>query len=1049
MSSKNEHLSDYIKEIDKIYRTGKATEHSYRPALLKLLEGITTGLSITNEPKHIECGAPDFIVTRDGVPLGYIEAKDISIGIANKANKEQFERYKKSLGNLIITDYLTFQLFVDGNLVVSVSIAAEANKSITADKKQFDAFNALINQFTNYSGKTIFKSAELASMMAAKARLLSEVIYSALKDKNNPSDTLSGQLEGFRKILISNLGEHEFSDMYAQTLAYGLFTARLNQHDNQTFNRVIAAHLIPQSNPFLRKLFHYIAGVDLDKRILWIVDALASIFNCVAVEDIRKEFGKANQDPYIHFYETFLAEYDPKLRESRGVYYTPLPVVQFIVQTVDDILQQEFGLTKGLADNSKIKPPIKGIQQEFHKVQILDPAAGTGTFLAEVINKIYSSFANQKGMWSGYCEEHLIPRMNGFEILMASYTMAHFKLSMTLKETGYTGEANSRLRVYLTNTLDEPENTAINLPMVEWLTAEAKEANNIKKETPVMVILGNPPYSGESSNFTKSEFLEAYKKEPGGIEKLKEKNPKWINDDYVKFIRFGQNFIEKFGDGVLAFINNHSFLDNPTFRGMRWNILQAFDKIYILDLHGNAKKKETAPDGSKDENVFDIQQGVSINLFIKTGKKKDNTPAEVFHSDIYGLRKSKYKILSEKTLKTIKWKKIKPVPPYYFLVHKDFSGDEEYKQGFDLQELFPVNSVGIVTARDDFTIHESIKQVKDTITDFISLDIETARTRFNLGKDARDWSVAGARKDLMPIPDFKKIVNINYRPFDIRYTYYTGNSKGFHCMPRGKVMQHFIVEDNVGLVVARQCVNDWRYVFISKEIIEFNLTGTAGRYGSGYFFPLYLYPDKDTLDQTEPCRPNLNEEIVKTIADKINLKFTNEKSNDKKTFAPIDILDYIYAVLHSPAYRVKYKEFLKIDFPRVPYSPRVPYPADSKQFKKLVSYGETLRKIHLLENVTSSAELALYPEKGSNTIETLTYKEQKVWINKKQYFDKVPQYVWDFYIGGYQPAQKWLKDRKGRTLTFDDIQHYQKIVNALSLTFDIQKHIDAVFNAET
>ena len=283
MSTPTQALTLYISEIDKIYRTGKATEHSYRPALLKLLEGITTGLSITNEPKHIECGAPDYILTRNlpdgqagGVPLGYIEAKDISIGIANKTNKEQFERYKKSLGNLIITDYLTFQLFVEGNLFASVSIAAEANKSITADKKQFDAFYALITQFTNYSGKTIFKSAELASMMAAKARLLSEVIYSALNDKNNPSETLSDQLEGFRKILISNLGEHEFSDMYAQTLAYGLFTARLNQTDNQNFNRVNAAHLIPQSNPFLRKLFHYIAGFDLDSRIRWIVDALAS-----------------------------------------------------------------------------------------------------------------------------------------------------------------------------------------------------------------------------------------------------------------------------------------------------------------------------------------------------------------------------------------------------------------------------------------------------------------------------------------------------------------------------------------------------------------------------------------------------------------------------------------------------------------------------------------------------------------------------------------------------------------------------------------------------
>ena len=1060
MSTPIQALTLYVAEIDKIYHTGKATEHSYRPALLKLLEGITTGLSITNEPKHIECGAPDFIITRGDIPLGYIEAKDISIGIANKANKEQFERYKKALGNLIITDYLTFQLFADGNLVSSVSIATEVNKNITADKKQFDAFYTLINQFTNYTGKTIFKSAELAAMMAAKAKLLSQVIYSALKEKNNTSgtasldNTLSGQLEGFRKILISNLGEHEFSDMYAQTLAYGLFTARLNQSDNQTFTRVIAAQLIPHSNPFLRKLFQYIAGFDLDSRICWIVDALAAIFNCIAVEDIRKEFGKANQDPYIHFYETFLAEYDPKLRESRGVYYTPLPVVQFIVNAVDDILQKEFGLAKGLADNSKIKPPAKGIQQEFHNVQILDPATGTGTFLCEVINKIYSSFKNQKGKWSGYCEEHLIPRLHGFEILMASYAMAHFKLDLTLRETGFhwnNGQngKNTRFNIYLTNTLGEPENTAVNLPMVEWLAHEANEANSIKRETPVMVILGNPPYSGESYNFTKEEFLEAYKKEPGGIEKLKEKNPKWINDDYVKFIRFGQNIMEKFGGGILAYINNHSFLDNPTFRGMRWDLLKTFDKIYILDLHGNAKKKETVPDGSKDENVFDIQQGASINIFVKTGAREQGL-AEVFHCDFYGLRKRKYKLLSEKTLQTIKWKKIKPIQPYYFFVPKDFSGGKEYKQGFGLQELFPVNGVGITTAHDDFVISTSFEKILERFIDFKDSQgiADLLYNNFNVRKK-KGWNILEGWNNLQRENNINNYIKkILYRPFDSRFIFY---EEKLVWRTVEKIMRHFIDGDNVGITIGRQgqVVGSmpWNLVFITNNITDINLYYRGG----GAIFPLYLYPDQDTLDQTETRKPNLNPEIIKQIEQKLNMAFQPESPVPQTPcssvlnssvpsvvnhFTPIDILDYIYAVLHSPAYREKYKEFLKINFPRVPY------PAGSKQFKSLASYGETLRKIHLLENVMPSAVLATYPIEGSNTIDKLTYKEQKVLINKKQYFENVPLEIWNFYIGGYQPAQKWLKDRKGRSLTFDEIEHYQKIVNALSLTIDIQKHID-------
>ncbi|MDR0472417.1 MAG: hypothetical protein LBH43_01930, partial [Treponema sp.] len=807
-------ITRYVTEINKIYRAGNATEHSYRPALKSLLEAITSELTITNEPRHIACGAPDYIVTHDGIPIGYIEAKDISVGLDHKANNEQFNRYKQSLGNLIITDYLIFRLFVEGNQIVSVAIAHEVGGSITPDKKQYDTFLEMIKQFTCYSGKTIYQSLELARMMAAKAKLLAEVIKAALSDKAAEGDTLSGQLEGFRKILIHNLSETDFADMYAQTLAYGLFAARLNQADTQTFNRMTAAHLVPKSNPFLRKFFQYIAGFDLDSRIRWIVDALADLFNYVAIEDILKEFGRANQDPYIHFYETFLAEYDPSLRESRGVYYTPLPVVQFIVKAVDDILQKEFGLAQGLADNSKVRLPVKGTdkqgnpvtvgEREFHKVQILDPAVGTGTFLAEVLNAVYSRFTGQQGMWAGYCEEHLIPRLNGFEILMASYAMAHFKLDMTLRETGYSNEGDSRLRVFLTNSLEEPEDTASKFPMVEWLTQEANEATNVKKDTPVMVILGNPPYSGESANFTKEDFLAHYKKEPGGSEKLKEKNPKWINDDYVKFIRYGQNFIEKYGGGVLAFINNHSFLDNPTFRGMRWNVLQTFDKIYILDLHGNAKKKETAPDGGKDVNVFDIKQGVSINIFIKSGKKKNEKQADVFHADIFGERERKYALLLENTINSINWKKLDPVHPYFFFAPKDFSNDEEYTKGFSIQELFPSCSNGLFTARDNFTIHFTKQQVIDVIKEFLLLDNETARSRFELGEDVRDWSVIGARNDLTENPDFNKIVKINYRPFDTRYTYYTGHTKGFHCMPRGKFMRHFLEGKNIGLIIGRQ-----------------------------------------------------------------------------------------------------------------------------------------------------------------------------------------------------------------------------------------------------
>jgi type I restriction-modification system DNA methylase subunit len=620
-------IGRYIVEIDKIYRSGKGTEHSYRPALKTIFEALTSGLTITNEPKHIECGAPDYIITRGSIPLGYIEAKNIPVGIDNKANREQLDRYKQSLNNLIITDYLSFQLFVDGAEVVTATIAKENSGGITPDKKEFVSFVELVNKFTGYEGKTIANSEMLAKTMAAKAKLLADTIEKALNNNDAPhtedaDDTLSGQLEGFRKILIHDLSIPAFADIYAQTLAYGMFAARLNAPPDTMFSRQQAASLILQSNPFLRKFFQYIAGFDLDSRICWIVDALADLFNCVAVGDILLEFGKANQDPYINFYETFLSEYAPGLRESRGVYYTPLPVVKFIVNAVDDILQKEFNMVKGLADNSKIKRSIAQTDGEkkdieFHKVQILDPAAGTGTFLAEVIDSMYKRFASQKGMWSAYCAEHLIPRLNGFEILMAPYAMAHFKLDMKLKETGFQNTANHRLRVFLTNSLEKPESIASKLPMVEWLTSEANEANRIKRDTPVMVVLGNPPYSVSSQN--KSEWIqnliEDYKK---GLNEKKLN----LDDDYIKFIRYGQYFIEKNSGGILAFISNNSFIDGVTHRQMRKTLLNTFDKIYILNLHGNSRKKEIIPGCGRDENVFDIQQGVSINICVKTSSKK-------------------------------------------------------------------------------------------------------------------------------------------------------------------------------------------------------------------------------------------------------------------------------------------------------------------------------------------------------------------------------------------------------------------------------------------
>lgn len=1048
-------IQEYIDKVSTRYKQDNTTEHSFRGDLQTLLETMLPDVLVTNEPQRIKCGAPDYIITKKEIPVGYIEAKDLAADLNSKTYKEQFTRYKDALPNLIITNYLDFWVYKDGEIVATYAIGTLVDGKVLGNTDKYEAFTAMIKDFSTHVGQTIKSSQKLAVMMANKAKMLAEIIGKALDsdEATTANSTLQEQYKAFQDILIHDITNKGFADIYAQTIAYGMFAARLHDPTLDSFSRQEAAELIPKTNPFLRKLFQYIAGYDLDTRIVWIVDALADIFRATDVKALLKNFGKATKqhDPIIHFYETFLSEYDPKLRKSRGVWYTPEPVVNFIVRAVDDILKTEFGLSKGLADTSKVKvkrtvqhkatadqrSKIKDveIEEEVHRVQILDPATGTGTFLAEVIKQIHEKFAGQEGIWSSYVEKHLIPRINGFELLMASYAMAHLKLDMLLTETGYKPKTDQRLRVYLTNSLEEHHPDTGTL-FANWLSTEANEANQIKRDAPVMVVLGNPPYSGESANKGEwiMELMEDYKKEPEGKEKLKERNPKWINGDENKFIRYGQHFIEKNGEGILAYINPHSYLDNPTFRGMRWHLLKTFDKIYTIDLHGNAKKKEITPDGGKDENVFDIQQGVCINLFIKTGKKTANKLADVWHYDLYGKRENKYGFLLENNINSVPYKKLPNKAAMYFMVNKDFKEEEEYNDSIAIETLFTTNSLGIQTHRDNLVVDISKDQLTERIKDYYLQEntIEYIKNKYSI-KESKHWTIYENRHGDF---DINKIECLSYRPFDKRFIY---NESKLVDRNRKKVMKN-MKEQNSAIILSRQCTSDWRYVFISKDITESNLTGTAGRYGAGYHFPLYLYPDGEMFD-TDKRKPNLNETIVAEIATGLGLSFTNEKEATKNTFAPIDILDYIYAVLHSPTYRDKYKEFLKIDFPRVPY------PKDKKKFWQLVKLGGEIRQIHLLESAIVNKPITKYPIDGTNIVDkinTKSYKDGKVYINTDQYFDGVPEVAWSFYIGGYQPAQKWLKDRKDRELSIDDIMHYQKIIVALTETDRLMKEIDKI-----
>ncbi|MFV0154137.1 N-6 DNA methylase [Empedobacter falsenii] len=1046
-------LEQYIDNIDKRYRLGNATEHTFRGDLQNLLEALVPTIRATNEPKRQSCGAPDYILTKKDIPVGFIEAKDIGDkdldGTKKTGNKEQFDRYKASLNNLIFTDYINFHLYREGEFVTKIAIAEITDKGIKPLPENFGNFENLIKDFCVHVGQTIKSSKKLAEMMAGKARLLSNIIEKSLTsdEENQENSTLKEQMLAFKQILIHDITPQGFADVYAQTIAYGMFAARLHDPTLDNFSRQEAAELIPKSNPFLRKLFGYIAGPDIDDRIKWVVENLSEIFLACNVEEILKNYGKSTkmEDPIIHFYETFLSEYDPKLRKSRGVWYTPQPVVNFIVRAVDDILKTEFDLPQGLADTSKTTIKVntqtadkrsatgyKQMEQEVHKVQILDPATGTGTFLAEVVKHIHKKFQGQQGIWSNYVETHLLPRLNGFELLMASYAMAHLKLDLLLTETGFKPTSNQRFKVYLTNSLEEHHQDTGTL-FANWLSTEANEANHIKRDTPVMCVIGNPPYAVSSTNKNDwiQDLISDYKKN------LNERKIN-LDDDYIKFIRYGQHYIDKNGSGVLAYISNNSFIDGITHRQMRKHLLETFDKIYILDLHGNAKKKEVCPDGSPDQNVFDIMQGVSINIFVKTDKKKKTELGEVYHFDLQGKRNRKYETLNNSTISQIKWEKLIYSQPYYFFVPKDFELIKNYEKGFKVNDVLNSNSNGIETKCDALAIQFSNQKLQTVINDFEMETVDFLKAKYKEKQDSSGWTFARAKESILN--DTFKQVKINYRPFDVRETIITKNSGGFIGRSRFEVMQH-LLQPNIGLIIPRQTTQDYRHNFITDKIIEGNFTASAKLFGTGCLFPLYLYPESNgqqTIEPTTERVPNLSKEIVKRIADKLDLTFTNEKETTVNTFAPIDILDYIYAVLHSPTYRKTYNEFLKIDFPRVPY------PKDQDTFWKLVKLGGEIRQIHLLESAKVEQYITQYPMDGDNVVGKPKYKDGKVYINDTQYFDNVPQVAWEFYIGGYQPAQKWLKDRKDRKLEFDDILHYQKIIVALSETDRLMKEIDKI-----
>ncbi len=1041
-------LKAYLKEIFEKANQGDAREESYYSCLEDLLERYKEhqglkNIHITTLPKKTEAGNPDFRIW-DGKQhiVGYIEAKEPSVkNLDQIETTEQLKRYLQTFPNLILTNFSEFRLYRNGELTDRVLISRpfiiHKLKTIPPVEKEAEFFN-LLEKFFSFSLPKVYDAKTLAIELAKRTRFLKdEVITQELnEEERRGKGFILGFYEAFRKYLISGLSKEDFADLYSQTITYGLFAARTRSENS--FNRKLAYDNIPRTIGILRDVFKFVSLGDLPKQMEWIIDDISEVLSVTDANKILHQYfheGKG-KDPVVHFYETFLTEYDPQTREKRGVYYTPEPVVSYIVHSLHNILKDDFNRKDGFVSNS---------------VTVLDPAAGTLTFLAEASKLAVDEFIHKygEGGKEKFIKEHILKNFYAFELIMAPYAVGHLKMSFLLEELGYRLHEDDRFKLYLTNTLEMEELAQTELPGMSSLSEESHLAGKVKKEQPILVILGNPPYSGHSTNIGDwiSTEIKAYYKVDG--KPLGEKNPKWLQDDYVKFIRFAQWKIDKAGEGVLGFITNHSYLDNPTFRGMRQSLMQSFNEIYILDLHGNSLKKEKCPDGSKDENVFDIQQGVAITIFVKKkGVSTKPTATSIYHADLWGLREEKYDYLLKKDIKTTKWKRLKPKSEFYLFIPREEKLLKEYEKYPKVTDIFPVNSVGVVTARDNFVIDYDKETLKRRIRMFCDekMPDEIIRQTFGL-KDKSNWKLKDAREKIRKEENWEdSITKILYRPFDEQWIFY---HDAVIERSRGEVMQH-MMQENLGLVTVRQVAEGvFNHAFVSNNIIESRVT--LSNKGIAFLLPLYIYqkkdnPKKQSLGKVmmlfEPeadyfaKKPNISPAIIEQLT-----------KDYKKAPSSEQIFYYIYAILYSNTYRSKYAEFLKIDFPRIPFT------TDYKIFSKMAEYGKRLVDLHLLkseeiqppESPLTKGELkgvVKFQGKGNFKVEKLRYDENRIYINQSQYFEGITKDVWEYQIGGYQVCDKWLKDRKGRSLSLDDIKHYCNIVTSLQKTIEIQKAID-------
>ncbi|ENO0169167.1 DNA methyltransferase [Campylobacter jejuni] len=1046
-------LKAYLENIKDISTNDK--EHTHRTALQNLLQAIKDNqdkqnkISIKQEPNNDKegRGAPDFLITKDFLTLGYIENKRVNANLDNIITSDQILKYTKLSPNIILTDYLRFILLSlnDKNEIIickEVKICSlDEIKSVIKNQSLLDTktqeLNELFSIFFSKIPNPINSALDFANHLSLRTRILKDELL--LSSKN---ETLLSLFNTFKETLYKELSYEEFCDSFAQTLTYSLFLAKLNNDTAKEIDLNNAKKFIPKSFPLIRSMSGFLDdSFENLENIKWLLEEIINIINHIDITSIIKELNKTGEkdlfnhptilsthkDPYLHFYETFLASYDPKLREVRGVYYTPAPVVIFIINAIDEALKQDFNHKKGLSEALD------------KNITLLDFATGTGTFLLEAFRKALEPISKNS---VNYNPKVLIDKFCGFEFLIAPYTIAHLKISQSFKEE-FNSPLNDdeSLKIALTNTLysksiSKEQNDQNTLFTLIDLTKEFKKAQKIKEEQ-ILIITGNPPYSGASSNkgLYEDEIKISYGLEPSKAnlnneqkkwissyfkEKSKqntstfkaiyekhklenEKNPKVMLDDYVKFIRFAQSKIDSQESGIFAFISNNSFLDNPTFRGMRYSLMQSFDKIYILNLHGDTRKKEKAPDGSKDDNVFDIMQGVSINIFIKQNSKAKNT--NIYYHDLYGKRKDKYEFLYENDLNSIKWTLVKNNEPFYLFLPQNNDLLEEYNKGISVKDIFMLSSVGIASSKDAILISTNNKKLEQQVYNFYN--------EF----------------------DKKYIKEIAYKPFDTQKIYYDIKKVE---RPRIDIMEHFLGYENIGLIYDRGTnLKEISNLFISSKVIDKHLVGA-----NSYVSPLYLYPTTRSKKFLKKENPNFNEENFTSKIENFKESFrTFIDELYKEKFSPEDILGYIYAVLFHKIYREKYLDFFKIDFPKIPFT------KDKNTFKNLSKLGLKLVNLHLLKNdeLDFNVGEALFKDiKNKNfKIQKIKYNKdvKELFINESLYFNKVSPEIYEFKIGGYAVLDKYLKSHKEEDI---DHKYFTLIIQTLDETLKIQDEISKI-----